>query len=158
MNSQTVPIGRINKKTKWKRQNLATHRCLCQTVVDSAWTRPIPCLLMPWFLVSWGHLQVCHWPCKVIHCCLPWLKIQPLWSWDWDIPWELGQYSGCWSVGELIGPWEILTHWGRNKMAAFSQTTLSNAFSWMKILEFRLKIHWNLFLRVLLTIFQHWFW
>ena len=59
--------------------------------------------------------------------------------------------------------WEIsgkgcLTHWGRDQMAAFSQTTLSNAFSWMKILEFRLKFHWTLFLRVLLTIFQHWFW
>ena len=43
-------------------------------------------------------------------------------------------------------------------MADFSQTTLSNAFSWMKILEFRLQIHWSLFLRVLLTTFQHWFW
>ena len=46
-------------------------------------------------------------------------------------------------------------------MAAFSQTTLSNAFSWMKILEFRLKNHWSLFLRVLSTIFHqcwldHW--
>ena len=51
-----------------------------------------------------------------------------------------------------------LAHWGRDKMDAFSQTTLSNAFSWMKILEFRLKCHWSLFLRVLLTIFQHWFW
>ena len=51
-----------------------------------------------------------------------------------------------------------LTHWGRDKMAAFSQATISNAFSWMKILEFRLKIHWSLFLRVLLTIFKHWFW
>ena len=51
-----------------------------------------------------------------------------------------------------------LTHWGRDKMAAFSQTTLSNAFSWMKKLEFRLKINWSEFLRVLLTIFQHWFW
>ena len=51
-----------------------------------------------------------------------------------------------------------LTHWGRDKMDAISQTTLSNAFSWMKILEFRLKFHWSLFLRVLLTIFQHWFW
>ena len=50
-----------------------------------------------------------------------------------------------------------LTHWGRDKIAAFSQTTHSNAFSWMKILEFRLKFHWSLFLRVLLTIFQHWF-
>ena len=26
-----------------------------------------------------------------------------------------------------------LTHWGRDKMAAVSQTTLSNAFSWMKM-------------------------
>ena len=43
------------------------------------------------------------------------------------------------------------------KMAAISQTTLSNAFSWMKILDFRLKFHWSLFLRIQLTIFQHWF-
>ena len=51
-----------------------------------------------------------------------------------------------------------LTHWGWDKMAAFSQTTLSNAFSWMKIIEFRIKFHWSLFLRVFLTILQHWFW
>ena len=50
-----------------------------------------------------------------------------------------------------------LTHWGRDKMAAVSQTTLSNAISWMKMLEFRLRFHWSLFLRVQLTIFQHWF-
>ena len=43
------------------------------------------------------------------------------------------------------------------KMAAISQTTLSNAFSWMKMLEFRLKFHWSLFLSAQLTIFQHWF-
>ena len=49
-----------------------------------------------------------------------------------------------------------LTHWGRDKMAAVSQTTLSNSFSWMKMLEFRLRFHWSLFLRVQLTIFQHW--
>ena len=51
---------------------------------------------------------------------------------------------------------QILTHWGRDKMAAISQTILSNAFSWMKMFEFRLKFHWKLFLRVQLTIFQHW--
>ena len=33
----------------------------------------------------------------------------------------------------------------------------ANAFSWMKMLEFRLRFHWNLFLRVELTVFQHWF-
>ena len=50
-----------------------------------------------------------------------------------------------------------LTHWGRDKMDAVSQTIFSNAFSWMKIYAFRLKFHWGLFLRVKLTIFQHWF-
>ena len=44
-----------------------------------------------------------------------------------------------------------LTHWGRDKMAAFSQTTLSSAFSWMKILEFRLNIHWSLFFKGLIN-------
>ena len=52
---------------------------------------------------------------------------------------------------------EYLTHWGRDKMAVVSQTTLSNAFSWMKMLEFRLRFLWSLFLRVQLTIIQHWF-
>ena len=44
-----------------------------------------------------------------------------------------------------------LTHWGRDKMAAVSRTTLSNAFSWMKLYEFRLRFHWNLFLGFQLT-------
>ena len=48
-----------------------------------------------------------------------------------------------------------LTHWGRDKMAAISQTTLSNVFSWMKMLEIRLQFQWSLFLRAQLTIFQH---
>ena len=43
------------------------------------------------------------------------------------------------------------------QMDAISQTTFSNAFSWMKMFEFRLKFHWSLFPRVKLTIFQHWF-
>ena len=51
----------------------------------------------------------------------------------------------------------FLTHWGRDTMADISQTTFSNAFSWMKIHQFRLIFHWSLFLRIELTIFQHWF-
>ena len=43
------------------------------------------------------------------------------------------------------------------KMAAVSQTTFSNAFSWLKMFEFRLRFHWSLLLRVQLTIIQHWF-
>ena len=56
-----------------------------------------------------------------------------------------------------------MSHWGWDKMSgwdkmdAISQTTFSSAFSWMKIFEFRLKIHWRLFLRVQLTIFQDFF-
>ena len=50
-----------------------------------------------------------------------------------------------------------LTHWGRDKMAAILQTTLSNAFSWMKMLEFWYKFYWSLLLRVQFTIIQHWF-
>ena len=61
-------------------------------------------------------------------------------------------YKCCERVGVTV-----LTHWGRDKMAAISQTTLSNAFSWMKMLEFRLNFHWSLFLRFQLKIFQHWF-
>ena len=51
----------------------------------------------------------------------------------------------------------LLTHWGRDKMAAIFQTTFSNAFTWMKMFEFRLKCYWNLFPRVQLTMFHHLF-
>ena len=56
-----------------------------------------------------------------------------------------------------MASWQDLTHWGRDKMDAISQTILSDAFSWMKMLEFRLTFHWSLLLRVWLTKSQHWF-
>ena len=52
---------------------------------------------------------------------------------------------------------KLLTHWGRDNMAAIFQMTFSNAFAWMKMYQFRLRFHWNLFLRFNLTIFQHCF-
>ena len=52
---------------------------------------------------------------------------------------------------------KYLTHLPLNKMASISQTIFSNAFSWMKSFVFWFKFHWNLFLRVQLTIIQHWF-
>ena len=51
----------------------------------------------------------------------------------------------------------LLTHWGRDKMAAIFQTTFWNGFSWMKMYEFQVKFHWSLFLEVQLTTCQHWF-
>ena len=60
--------------------------------------------------------------------------------------------------------WEAITrHTGHQHIEAetrwppWLQTTFSNAFSWMKIVIFQIKFHWSLFLRVQLTICQHWF-
>ena len=57
----------------------------------------------------------------------------------------------------LLSANEPLTHWGRDQMDAISQRTFSNPFSWMKMFEYRLKFHWNVFSEVQLTIFQRWF-
>ena len=50
----------------------------------------------------------------------------------------------------------LLTHWGRDKTAAVSLTTLPNAFSWMKGLQLRLKFHRGLFLGTQFTIKARW--
>ena len=50
-----------------------------------------------------------------------------------------------------------LTHLPLNEMATISQTIFLDAFSWIKKIVFWLKFHWSLFLRVQLTIIQHWF-
>ena len=91
------------------------------------------------------------------------LKFNPTNSWFLMVIFLSGYpqytvYNSIWTVPGNIGCriWD-LTHWGRDKKDAISQTTFSNAFSWMKMFEYRLKFHWNLFLRVKLTIFQHWF-
>ena len=52
---------------------------------------------------------------------------------------------------------DFINNLRRRKMTAISQTTFSDAFSWMKIYEFRLTFIWNLFLRAQLSIFQYWF-
>ena len=76
-------------------------------------------------------------------------------------PWQDIIASSLLQVNVLFStkaaPESMLTHWGWDKMAAIKQTTLSIAFSLMKKLEFRLNFHWSLFLRVQLTVFQHWF-
>ena len=66
-------------------------------------------------------------------------------------------HHGGWSNRRTSGEMCRITHCGRDNMAAIFQTTFTNTFSSTKMLEFRLKFHWSLFLRVQLTIFQHWF-
>ena len=61
--------------------------------------------------------------------------------------------------GTFFSHWKFivqcLTHWGRDKMDAILQTTFSNAFSWMKMHEFRLRFLWSLFLSFLVSLLTH---
>ena len=67
-------------------------------------------------------------------------------------------FTGTWWDNAVITYWgTILTHWGRDKMVTISQTTISHAFSWIKMYECWLKCHWSLLPRVQLTLFHHWF-
>ena len=50
---------------------------------------------------------------------------------------------------KLISPW--------TKWPPYWQTIFPNEFSWMKMVEFRFKFHWNLFPWVQMAISQHWF-
>ena len=59
---------------------------------------------------------------------------------------DWGDFSCRRAVDSSSLEWFYLTHLPLDKMAAISQTTFSNAFSWMKLLKFQLKFHWNLFL------------
>ena len=93
-------------------------------------------------------------------------------SWHWCIsmiiPFHFLQYGSPLLSSQVIlcpaSGWDIksqgplvLTHLPLDKMAAISQTTFSNAFSWMKSFVFWFKFRRSLFLRVQLTISQHWF-
>ena len=74
------------------------------------------------------------------------------------------EYCGITPAPHVIGPEEypnscigLLTHLPRGKMAIISQTKFVNTFSWMKMLKLWFRFHGSLFLRVKLTISQHWF-
>ena len=83
--------------------------------------------------------------------------------WNGSLEWALVNYGISLSLAnhtEHTKPNDyitILTHWGRDEIDTIWQTTFLNSFSSMKTYEFWLKFHWSLFVRVQLTIFQHWF-
>ena len=52
---------------------------------------------------------------------------------------------------------DYLTHWGRDRIDAISQTDFSNSFSRLKMYEFCLRFHRSSFLRFELTIFLNGF-
>ena len=59
------------------------------------------------------------------------------------------RHSNCSCFHQPISPWR--------KWLPFWQTTFSNEFSWMKMVELQFKFHVNLFPGVQLTKNQHWF-
>ena len=82
--------------------------------------------------------------------------------------------TNCWEIYEFLfekmnlkmlsakqqpfySVFNVLTHLPWTKWPPFWQTTFSNAFSWMKMVEFRFKFHWNLIPGVQLTISKYWF-
>ena len=88
-------------------------------------------------IVHWGLLSFVHVLCLLFHF--------------------VSNVFYYWWLRIILRWFNWLTHWGWDKMAAISQTTFSNAFSWMKMHEFRWTFHWNLYLSVKLTASQHWF-
>ena len=92
---------------------------------------------------------------KVFPCCDVIMRSFSTALWKWASPVSM-PLSISYLISKILTHY-VLTHWGWDKMAAISQTTLSNPFSWMKIFQFRIKFDWSLFLRFQLTIFQHWF-
>ena len=62
----------------------------------------------------------------------------------------IGAKSGRQSIGTCH-----LTHWVWGKRPAIFADDIFKRISWMKMCRIRLKLHWGLFPRVQLTIFQH---
>ena len=74
----------------------------------------------------------------------------------WDL-WDWSKFGAKWATSHYLRQkWPcsllhipsgiiLLTHLPSNKMAAISQTTLSNAFLWMKSFLFWFQFHWSLF-------------
>ena len=99
---------------------------------------------------------------QVMACCLitPGHFLNQCWLINNEIVWHL---SMCNFTGNPdINPWiEFENHWFNTLRprlnGAIFQTTFSNRFSWIKMFEYQLIFHWNLFPRVQLIISQRCF-
>ena len=83
------------------------------------------------------------------HHIVIWWITAALWPQEWK---NRGNNMDCVELGSIhhglmeLEKWALLVHWlsywGPDKMAAFPQTTISNAFSWMKMFKLRLRFLW----------------
>ena len=105
---------------------------------DVLWMSDYTIIMIKQHLLNWFPLLTIWslWECVIIH------------AWPF-----FSESNGCCYVANKV----INTSRPRqNSIAAILQKTLSNAFSRMNMLEFRLQFRWSSFLRVQSTIFQHW--
>ena len=72
-------------------------------------------VMMTWG--KWGHIYIYLWVCQWTSSSIVWI-------------------IAC----HMFGAKPLLTHWGRDKMAAVSQTTLSNAFSLIKFVSIKISL------------------
>ena len=112
-------------------------------------THSISGLSQYWFM-SHGWRQVHH--CQLYTPGPQISQIVTAFTWQ-QTPFSTNQNTGV----RFTNHFPALTHWARDEMNNISQTTFSKVFSSIKMFEFRLKFHWNLFPMVQLTLFQHWF-
>ena len=107
-----------------------------------------------------------YWPEALTRGCEPILFVGFIFICHWLQSQQCASDKAGWGINILIciTAWEIwlsliciLFEGSTSHPLLLSQTTFSNAYSWMKSFLFPFKIHWYLFLRVQWTIRQHWF-
>ena len=85
-------------------------------------------------------VTILHMPWQLSPCSMYKIVIDLFIVFHWKAMLFL-QYLNLWLIKSLWnGSWPhstYFTHWGWDIMAAISQMTLSNAFSWMRVFEFQ---------------------
>ena len=88
-----------------------------------------------WLILNGGSL-VFSWEQFHVNCKMIWM-----WKWVWKLYFsgmdtKSNIHTCAFEIISTSSEANGLTHWGRDKMAAISQTAFSNSFSSMKIYEF----------------------
>ena len=137
INGLVAPFGDVHLDRRWFRQGLVASR-----QQDITWTNVDLYSVVSSTVSLRTLIQHCNYQGSGDY----WIRVWRLHS---GLPGGIGLL--------MMSPTYCSTHWGRGKMDAISQTTLSNISSWMKMLEFRLIFHWSMFPRDQSIIFVHWF-
>ena len=70
--------------------------------------------------------------------------------------WHQAGWMFTWHRDKLYSSHFHLTQWGQEKNGCHFADNIFKVIFHLKIVEFWLKFHWNIFLRAQLTIIQHW--